>query len=44
MLSVAEVSVTVRFAISSVPSTITNSTFVKFALMFSKSSGFSSIS
>ena len=40
----ADVSVTLRLLIVSVPSTITNSTLVKFALVFVKSSGFSSIS
>ena len=41
--SSAEVSVTVRLLISSSPSTISNTTFVKFAFVFSKSSAVSSI-
>ena len=40
----ALVSVTVRFAISSVPSTITNATFVKFLLVFAKSAAVSFMS
>ena len=43
LVSVALVRVTVRLLISSVPSTILNSTFVKFVLVFVKSAGFSSI-
>ena len=41
--SLAEVSVTALFAITSVPSSITNSTFAKLALLFVKSAGFSSM-
>ena len=41
--SLAEVSVTALFAITSVPSSITNSTFVKLTLLFVKSAGFSSM-
>ena len=44
LLSSALVRVTVRLLISSVPSTITNSTLLKFLLVFVKSEAFSSMS
>ena len=42
-LSEAEVSVTLRFSITSWPSSISNATFVKFVLMFVKSEAFNSM-
>ena len=44
LLSVAEVSVTSRLLIVSVPSTITNFTFEKSAFVFAKSEAFNSMS